>query len=86
MISGVIPGIVANRDAFEVARSPINSGKEDFGRPSGKAAAAILLPKMVDSFELKTAVSVSVRLAQMRESSAYRSPAPQHRRENASTP
>ena len=59
MISGVMPGISARALVLLVARSPIKAGSDDAGRPSGSAAAAMFLPRVSESFELKIAVSDS---------------------------
>lgn len=53
MIFSLMPGIFTNRAVWLLAKSLINAGSEDAGRPSGKAAAAILLRRRLEILELK---------------------------------
>ena len=62
MIVGFIPGIVLSLTDSLSVKKVINSGREDFGSPFSKAAAAILLTNRFDILPLKIAESMSSTL------------------------
>lgn len=57
MICGVTPGISAKAAVSLEARAPMKAGREEAGRPRGRTAPAILVPRLAENLPVKIALS-----------------------------